>query len=326
MRLARLASFGLTCVTSLSLAACGGGGSGDDDDDDDSPDADVTVPPDADNSDFVSLIQRSWSIPPGEQYKCIGVQADQDYYINTFRPLGPTGTHHTVLSISDSLGGFGGLQSGEYDCGAGSLALEMLFASGVGTDDLALPEGVALKIEQGQWIHLNLHLFNTQPSGNLDGTSGILIKAIPEAEVVHEAEMVFAGDGNLNIPANMSPGTTHWESGGCTFDEPATLMAYWPHMHQYATHQRVTLTVNGTEMTLHDEPFAFTDQYNFPLDTPIEVDNGDSIFVECGYFNDTNQAVDFGDSSEQEMCFTGLYRYPKQALHLFECTSSFGGL
>jgi hypothetical protein len=323
----RLASIAISGLTSLSLVACGGGGSGDDDGDDDTaPDADVTVPPDADNSDFTTLISREWTIPPGETYKCIGVQADQDYYINAFRPLGPNGTHHTVLSISDSLGGFGGLQSGEYDCDAGSLALEMLFASGVGTDDLAMPGGVALKIEQGQWIHLNLHLYNTNPSEDLTGTSGILVKTLAPGDVVHEAEMVFAGDGSLNIPANMTPGTTHWESGGCTFDEPATLFAYWPHMHQYATHQKVTLTVGGNDMVLHDEPFTFTDQYNFPLGTPIEVDDGDSIFVECGYYNDTNQAVTFGDSSTKEMCFTGLYRYPKQALHLFECTSSFGGL
>ncbi len=325
MRPARLAWLGSTCVLGLSLLACGGGGSGDDDDDT-GPDADVTVAPDADNSDFSTLISRTWSIPPGEQYKCVSVQADQDYYLNTFRPLGPVGTHHTVLSISDNLGGFGGLQAGEYDCTAGSLALEMLFASGVGTDDLAMPGGVALKIEQGQWIHLNLHLFNTQPSGNLEGTSGILVKAIPAAQVVHEAEMVFAGDGTLQIPPNMAPGAVHIETGGCTFDEPATLMAYWPHMHQFGVHQKVTLTVDGTPMVLHDEAFTFTDQYNYPLATPIEVDSGDSIQVECGFHNDTDIEVTFGDSSTKEMCFTGLYRYPKQALFLFECTSDFGGL
>ena len=72
---------------------------------------------------------------------------------------------------------------------------------------------------------------------------------------------------------------------------------------------------------LHDEPFGFEEQTNYPLATPIQISNGDSVSVECSFVNTSDPPVPitFGDSSTKEMCFTGLYRYPKQAQFLFEC-------
>jgi len=296
----------------VALAACGGGGSGDD-----VGDGDGGAAADADSTDLDELIGRDWTIPPGEHYKCIRVQVPEDLYINTFRAVAPEGTHHTVMTVSDAG------QLGEYDCGAGSLDFQMLFASGVGTDDLTFPEGVAIKVSAGQYVNLNLHLFNLHPTDELSGHSGVQVLTIPEAEVVHEAEMVFAGDGELDIPGETA-GVPHMETGGCTFSRDATLLAYWPHMHQYAVRQRVLLTVGGVEMVVHDEPYSFEEQTNYPLSPPIEVASGDSIAVECFYENDTGVPVTFGDSSTTEMCFTGLYRYPKQAIYLFECTDGLG--
>jgi hypothetical protein len=301
-------------VTSV-LAACGGGGGGGGGDDtggDDAPtpDANPNIPPDADNSDFIEIIGRDWSIPGGETYRCTRVLVEEDILISTFRPIAPDGTHHTVLTVSDSG------PVGDYNCSAGSLDSEMLFASGVGTDDLVFPEGVAIRVEAGRYLNLNLHLFNTQPSGNLDGHSGILAKTVDSVEPDKEAEMVFAGTFLINIPAN-SDGEA---SGGCTFDDPATIFTYWPHMHQYANHQRVVLNVGGEEMVLHDAAYSFEEQTNYPI-TPIQVADGDSIDVTCSYTNNTSSSVQFGDSSTTEMCFTGLYRYPKQAIDLFECSS-----
>jgi len=304
--------FALTA--SASFAACGGGSGGDDDgadDDGTTPDANTTSP-DADNTGFTELIGRNWTIPPGDEiYRCVRVQVQEDTLISVFRATAPLGSHHTVLTVSD------GGTPGEYDCSAGSLDSEMLFASGVGTDDLAFPEGVAIRVEAGRYVNLNLHLFNTT-NADMSGHSGIMVKTVASVEPDKEAEMVFAGSVFINVPAGESQDVT----GGCTFDQPATLLAYWPHMHQYATHQTVKLTVNGTEQTLHDQDYTFYEQKNYPI-APIVVDNGDSISVTCSFTNNRTdgQAVTFGDSSTKEMCFTGIYRYPKQAGSLFECTS-----
>jgi hypothetical protein len=312
----RFAWLGSALITLVLAPACGGGpGAGDED----------AAPVDAaDEEGLIELIARDWSIPPGERYKCIRIQVEEDLYITQFRALAPLGTHHTVLSVADNLGFPGGSQLGEYDCQAGNLDLQMLYASGVGTSDLALPDGVAIKVRAGQYVNLNLHLFNTQPGSELTGRSGILIKAIPAAEVLHEAEMIFAGDAQLDIPGETN-GTPHREFYECTFSRNATIFAYWPHMHQYAVHQKVTFTIDGAVAFTHDEPYSFEEQEYYPLSPSLSVRSGDKVLVECFYENDTGVPVTFGDSSDKEMCFTGLYRYPKQATHLFECSNLIGG-
>jgi hypothetical protein len=264
----------------------------------------------------IELIGRDWTIPPGEQYKCLGIQVERDLYISGFDNDNPLGEHHAVLTVTDQLGGLGGTQLGEYDCDVLTLDLEMLYASGVGEGALTLPEGVALKVEAGQFLHLNLHLFNTTP-GELTGHSAIITSLVPPVPAELEAEMVFTGTFDVAIP----PGETMTTGGGCTFQDDATLFAYWPHMHQHATHQTVTLDVGGESRVLHDEEFDFEHQVNYQLDPEIDVTAGDSIRVDCTYTNpSTTETITWGDSSTEEMCFTGLYRYPKQAFSLFDCT------
>jgi hypothetical protein len=47
---------------------------------------------------------------------------------------------------------------------------------------------------------------------------------------------------------------------------------------------------------------------------------GDRVRVECTHQNTTGSTVRFGDSSLQEMCFAGLYRYPAAGGY-FICTN-----
>jgi hypothetical protein len=220
-----------------------------------------------------------------------------------------------VLTVTDQLGGIGGTQLGEYDCEVLTVDLQMLFASGVGTGSLAMPDGVALKVKAGQFLHLNLHLYNSTDS-MLSARSAIDIKEIDPVPPEREAEMVFTGTFAIDV----LPGATGSTGGGCTFTKDAKLFAYWPHMHQYATHQKVTLTTGGVASVLHDEPYDFEHQLHYPLDPTIAVKAGDSVRVDCTYTNTSTSRLRWGDSSNEEMCFAGLYRYPKQAISLFDCT------
>jgi hypothetical protein len=315
MRTLRLACLGSAFAALLAFPACGGGTTGDDDGDD----GDDTATPDASiPSDFTELIGRDWTLPTGESYRCVRIRVERDMWINGFHALAPLGTHHTVLTISNASDPLGDYDPP--DCRAGSLDFQMLFASGVGTDDLVFPAGVAMHLTEGQYINLNLHLFNTQPSGDLSGHSAIWVKEIPQADVVNEAEMVFAGQAAFTIPGETGAEPYADVHGGCDFGAASTILAYWPHMHQYAMHQKVTLTQGGNDIIVHDDDYSFFEQKNYPLDTPIQISAGDHIDVQCSYENHTGVAVPFGDSSTDEMCFTGIYRYPKQALFLFECT------
>jgi hypothetical protein len=249
------------------------------------------------------LISRPWSLPPNlEGYKCRRIQVPEDMWISAFRVMAPTGTHHEVVTILPSGA------TGDYDCNAGTGALtnQMLYAAGVGTDDLAFPPGVAIHLAAGTWINLNLHLFNLHDTA-ASAESGLLVKTIPAADVVHPADMTFAGTRFIDIPNDNQP---HTAVGGCSAPATWHVFALWPHMHQIGTHQLFTVTPGGgATTTMLDTSYQFTEQKNYPMAETI-IPQGAQVQVTCTYVNNTAAPIGFGDSSTSEMCFTGLYKYP----------------
>jgi hypothetical protein len=290
-----LAAFAL-----LAAPACGGDDDGNSDDGDNpgtdgGGEDDVDSGPDEDG--FVELLTVDWSLPPPsgptpDEYWCARLTVDEDMLIAGFRAISPIGTHHTVLSV----GGPGGAD-GEFPCEFFENHDTLLFASGVGTDDFLFPEGVAMPVTAGQQLFLNVHLFNTG-SNTLEGVSGVSVLKVDEADTL--AEFTFAGTFDIDIAADDPDAQA---SGGCTLDQDATILNWWPHMHQLGEHMLVE--INGEPV--HDQMFRFEEQTNYP--TNIEVSDGDEITVTCSYLT-SDVDVTFGDSSNQEMCFAGFYRFP----------------
>ena len=298
----------------LSIIACKSSGPNPGDDDDDDIDSGVAVDARVTEDGWTELIARDWTVPPGsaDTYKCRRIQIPSDMMVTGFRAIAPLGTHHTVVTISNS----GAI--GDYDCSASNLDYQMLYASGVGTDTLAFPTGVAMKIKAGQYINLNLHLFNATDDP-IDGHSGIEVKVVPAAEVVHEADMTFAGSLNFDI----LPGDNREVKGGCTLKSDWHIFTLWPHMHQFAKHQKLTITKTGQQpVALLDDPYSFLEQKNYPM-TEMLLESGTRIDVTCTYNNSTNppQTISFGDSSNEEMCFTGIYKWPTGG-SLFQCAGA----
>jgi len=304
---------GLVMAILVSLApGCGGG---------DSPGADGGGDgdgdgggggPDADTGTWTTLIERDWSLPANvEDYRCMRVTVPDDLYVSAFRTLGADGEHHTVLSIDNSGGA-----DGPFDCDVGTLADDMLFASGIGTSTYAFPPDVAIRIPAGTKVLLNLHLYSAEVA--IDGHSGIQVQTVDPAGVT-EAEFIFGGTFNVYLPAGQE--TTL--EGECVFDQQPTVVALWPHQHRLGTHHKVTYQASGssTETALHDAAYSFEEQLFYEIE-PLVVDQGDSIHTYCTWFNDTGGAVYIGESSDSEMCFTGFYRYPKFATDKF-CAEGF---
>ncbi len=302
----------------LAVVGCGGGNpSGGDDDG--TPPVDSSVTPDSPPvpPGFTRLIGRTWTLQAGQQdvYRCVRVTVPQDMYITNIMAQAPLGTHHTVLSIAS---GQAAGPDGEQDCSVSTLGLGMLYASGVGTSPLDFPAGVGIKVTAGTQIHLNLHLYNGSDQA-LTGDSAILVKAQSTPPPML-AEMVFAGKLTFSIPTSATP-QDYVVQGGCTVNTPYKLFAVWPHMHQLAKHQRVELIRGGTTTVLHDLSYQFEEQ-KYYLKTPeVQVQANDRINVKCTFYNDTGRVVTAGDSSDQEMSFSGLYRYPATNAGLFSCAA-----
>lgn len=276
----------------------GGGG-----DDVDSPDADPGAP-DARPDGWLPLITSSWTIPGGEEYRCERLTIDEDVWIKNFRSVIPQGHHHAVLTLETSPSG----PDGQTPCDAGTNAPMMIYGSAPGTEDITMPDGVAIRVPAGSQLNLNLHLYNTQPAGNLDGVSEILYQPVAAAEIpgTVEAEVVLMGNVSFSIDPGIDTVT-----GICTMTGATTLFMTNPHMHRLGRHARVRALRDAGDVLLHDGPYDFMEQKFYAISPEVPMANGDQLEVVCTYDNDTGGTVSFGDSTDQEMCFATTYRYPK---------------
>lgn len=295
----------------LVVTACGSNaGTGDDDAQPDGGTADspdgVTEP------GWETLIQRSWTLPTAteafEAYKCVSIKIEEDTYISAIRAMSPVGTHHEILTTSTTPFP----ETGEYNCMDGVGGKELLFAGGLGTQDLAFPPGVAIKLAAGTYLNLNLHVTNFSDTP-MTQMSGIQIKKVPASEVVDEADMIFVGKYDLKIPATNQPWTEPTE---CSAPTTWHVLTLWPHMHKYGTrfHAYVKRNGGGTEELL-DTAYSYTDQKHYPMG--LTLNTNDTLYADCIYVNDTNvkyppgYTINYGESVNAEMCFTGMYKYPK---------------
>ena len=298
-----MSRFPLVLVLFLVIPACGGdddgsGDNGDNSDNSGDPDGGGGGGVDADLPDgFETLVSVEWTVPPPQGpnpdvYMCARLTLTEDMLLSGFSAISPLGTHHTVLSVGPADGA-----DGQFECAFFQNHDRLLFASGVGTDDFLFPEGVALPVEAGQQLFLNVHLFNVGEN-DLSGVSGVAVKKVADAETM--AEFTFAGTFAIDIPA----GSTNAEATGtCPIQEDATLLNWWPHMHQLGN--RMTIEIDDN--MVFQEDFRFEEQLNYPINRQVSA--GQEITVTCRY-NYTATDVGFGDSSNQEMCFAGFYRYP----------------
>lgn len=290
MRTTIALAFGIT----IMAAACGGSMTGDDVGDD-MPPGDDGVP-----MGFQPFVAGDWSMPAGDEgYYCVRATAAETMYIHAFRPVAPLGTHHTALAF-DLQGG----QDGGFPCGAADTGFKLLFGSGVGTTPYSLPDGVAMKLNAGDQVILNLHLYNTGEA-TLTGHSGIEVEVMQAADVVHEAETIYALDLNLSVP----PGESTYPAT-CTIDGDSTIVGLFPHMHTRGTNMKATAMRDGAApVVVFDEPYSFGEQLNYAL-TPFDMLDGEKINFECSFNNPTSETIGFGDSTDAEMCVLGMYRYP----------------
>ncbi len=285
----------------FGLAACGSSEPTTD------PDAaaDAAVDPDG----FVSLLAGDWNLEPGEEgYFCVYATVPEDVYINAFRPLGPPGTHHTVLTTYSGASP----ADGTVRCGVGTNGQSMIYGSGVGAPDFVFPTGVGLYLRKGQRLLLNLHLYNATDLP-MTGRSGALYKPTTAAETPNIAELVLAGPtATLNVPTGEST-----QSGNCQLSnvtsEPIHVFALSQHMHKLGTRMKSVVTRTGSpDIVLQDIAYDFEQQSFHQLAPHVQLLPGDTLRTECTFNNTTGVPVRFGDSSDDEMCFTDLFYYPAQ--------------
>ncbi len=239
------------------------------------------------------------TLGPGEENPrlCVKKEITEDTYVSAIRPVHPLGTHHTLVTLGDA----------SSDCTT-AVVNGLLYAAGVGSDGFHLPPGVAIKLPKGKFLNLGLHIYNTSDT-DLTGTSAIEIQTMKAEDVQYESEAVLSGPFDINIP----PGQTTIKDD-CRVTTDQSVYVLFPHMHQHGTHFKTTFTMNGVPKVIHDGNYQFEEQYQIPLDPVMELHAGDTVTTECTYQNATEKTLTFGESSDTEMCFSVLFRYPAQGV------------
>jgi hypothetical protein len=256
--------------------------------------AETTV--DARTGTMIDLIESGWTLPGGsEEYRCVRKTLTQDLLIDRFEPIGPLGTHHTVLSVGDGSG-----PDGEFRCDSTVLSPQIIYVSGVQTPAMEMPANVVMRVNAGEQLLLNLHLFNTSPAP-LSGRSGVRVRVAAGGDGAQEAEAVLAGTLSLDIQPGIDV-----ETGRCRLPTATHVFAVAPHMHQLGIHQKVT--VEGSGQVLLDRDYHFDAQDFVFVDAALPA--GSTVRVDCTYDNPGMVPVGWGESSNLEMCFAILYRYP----------------
>jgi hypothetical protein len=281
----------LMCVGCGTPGGPGGPGGGDD-----------TPGPDAGSGSsgdgYTELIAGAWSLANGtEGYYCVTRTMTEDTWITGFRNAAPPGTHHTALSVGSPLG-----PDGSAVCGPSDNRPTIIYGAGVGTPELALPAGLAVRVRAGDQLMLNLHVFNATDQ-TLTGRSGVSV-------TTSTTPITEAGVGNTGKTTDLvvPPGAST-QVGTCNVPRATKAFSVFPHMHKLGVHMRAIATTASGPHTLIDMPYSFEAQRYY--DVPeLQLAAGDQIRVECSYQNDTGADVHFGQSSLQEMCGLGIYITP----------------
>lgn len=248
--------------------------------------------------EWTRILEGSWTLKAGDETErgCHKLKLEEDIWVTAIRPVHPFGTHHTLLTLGDETS----------ECTT-AVANGLLYAAGVGSEGLTLPPGVGIKLPAGKYLNLGLHIYNPTEE-TIEGTSGIEVQTADAADIEYESEAVLAGPVDIQI----EPGKTKTITGTCNIETEQHAYALFPHMHQLGTHFRTTLTIGGEDHVIHDDEYSFEEQYQIPLDPIYHLQKGDSVKTECTYVNTLNKTIGFGESSDREMCFSILFRYPAQ--------------
>jgi hypothetical protein len=269
----------------------------------------IHVPGDL-GSQTTRLISADYKLDAGqEQYLCQRTTLTKDFYITAMTPSSGPGTHHEVLGIDTSHSHSDGVTP----CGGQEIAdifnWTLLFASGLNSPALTMPDGVALHVHAGDQLVMQMHLLNATQSA-VSSTAYIDVATVDGSTLPTEAQMILAGPiPDSRITSDIPVGDNQIVDGGCTLTADTHYFAVFPHMHQIGKHIQVRAVVGGNANTLYDADYSFDNQ-TFAEFSPLSMKKGDRIEVTCTYDNETGMPVSFGTSSYEEMCFAISYLYP----------------
>jgi hypothetical protein len=167
----------------------------------------------------------------------------------------------------------------------------------------------------GKKVMIQWHHYNFTGTDQADA-SKIQICTVPRSARPKIAGITFLGTEDFQW--GMPPGEESKFGGTCLNEtnEDITIVQLMPHMHRIGTNMYTeVIRMDGTIEPMFDQPFSNENQINYSLDPFIVMKPGDRIRAECTFFNKTQAAVNFGQSTDAEMCYQFAVAHPIGALN-----------
>ena len=277
------------------------------------------------------------TVPPGEEdTRCIRLRLPTDRPIRVGEienTLGLSSHHLIVYRLAD------GLETTEPErCDPFVEVLDPTAGSPMAVTQRAqeliqLPPGVAFTLEASQMIRMELHYINaTDEPQELRATTTFF--EMPESEFEQEADFLFIGNPEINLPAAQPPVEPEVITLGPSFlPLPAELadvniFAITGHQHHWGIDVQVSLATDaGDEGTpvYAPENFQWDEPETTYHDPPLTVPAGGGFNFTCSWQNFSEEQVGFGESVNDEMCFFWAYYYPSRGSRICFHTDELGG-
>jgi Copper type II ascorbate-dependent monooxygenase, C-terminal domain len=182
-----------------------------------------------------------------------------------------------------------------------------------------LPDDVGMYLPRGpQSLRLDMH-YNNLAAGSKEelDASGVEICVASKAKFRPNTATVFMGFAGIGLPMVPANSSNYDLTGVCSViaASPVHLMTASPHAHKLAHHMKFTVQKkSGQQIVLHDEAFDFEEQVSHGFPSEVVLETGDTVTTTCRYTNPTSQDIQFGENTDNEMCFNFSVYYPKDAL------------
>ena len=185
------------------------------------------------------------------------------------------------------------------------------FISGTQTRlfDYTFPEGVALKIDPSFGFDLNSHYANYS-NDTIVGEVYNNFYFSDVADVNHVAEILQLNNNDIYLPPNQETtiSSKFWIEQ--EIGDPANIFQLFSHAHKLNTQFKV-FRINQNEPDSRELIYISYDWEHPPVmkfDPPLFFNENEGIEMEATYFNDTDETVEFGLLSVDEMMIVfGLY-------------------
>jgi hypothetical protein len=253
---------------------------------------------------WVTASSRSWSIPSqSEAYKCHTELATSDEYFTGFRLASPAAVQTEVfLTMRPSVN-----ETGDFDCDFSTvLGGEAIYAAGPGTSPLTFSGGKGVRIAAGQYVMLVVHVSNSSASP-VSASTLIEGRVAAAKDVTTPIDMFFAGRTAFMIPTGEDSIDVN---GGCGTGAELHLVAELSLMRTLGIRERVTVTNDALNQIIFNASFDPLHVVYSSLSSDFDLPANSHINAACTFENNTGAVVNLGESAHNELCLSGIYRYP----------------